>query len=345
MKHVLHGQTRIPDFFTLLSCFCSQGDKHSVLIQAHWEKGDDLWSRRAECIEQLVQFIPKIFFSGFLHTVLQIDGKVHVLWLSEQNKILHNFASQEYQSRYLEPLQYSVVISSSWEYSVGAVMGFCTSDLPLQGILYGREQCWSCGQRKPPLIWYIKNPIQKVRRDFSGQSWQVPAPWFVFSHKLLFFSSKHSSSKESGLFSPGERMYSWLTNWFYFATARNKNSYWLILKKNNKKKNPNKRTPKQNLQTKHQKNNKKHLVVVSHSASFLCILRPHDTVSLFFFWGKWLHPTFYYDFSLETKGRLAVNGLFADDNLISSHSAINTVNWCITDELSILVSTFKELLS
>lgn len=33
-----------------------------------------------------------------------------------------------------------------------------------------------------------------------------------FSHSLLIFSSKHSSSKESGLFSPGERAYSKLTN-------------------------------------------------------------------------------------------------------------------------------------
>lgn len=89
------------------------------------------------------------FLQWLLHTILQIDGK----------------------SRYSEVLQYSGAFNSCWEYSDGTVMGFAISDpRPTGDGRNWKEQCWSCGQRKPPLIWYIKNPMEKTRRDFSGQS-------------------------------------------------------------------------------------------------------------------------------------------------------------------------------
>lgn len=53
--------------FTLLLCFCPQGDRHSVLVQVYWEKEEAEWSR-TECAEQLAQFQKVVgnFFSVFI---------------------------------------------------------------------------------------------------------------------------------------------------------------------------------------------------------------------------------------------------------------------------------------
>lgn len=179
-------------------------------------------------------------------------------------------------SRYSEALQYSGAFNSSWEYSNGAVMGFAISDPPSTGDNLWEWTVLDLGAKQTSTDLAYKKSHGKSKKFFW--TWQTPALWFVFSHSLSIFSSKHISSKESGLFSPGERIYSRLTNWFYSATVRKQNSYWLNLKQ------------KQVPNSEHHNN---HKCLVSHSTPFLLfLLRHRGTVSLFFFWRKWLHLGF-----------------------------------------------------
>lgn len=155
----------MPDFFTLLSCLCPQGGRHSVLIQVHREKRvgsmkQGRMYRAASSIHtkdsgEFCQWLPSYHSPNWWKCSCAVT-----FWAKQ-------ILTQFFFSGVSEEIFGAFAISCCFLILVGNTVLVLYPDRPLQGILYGKERCWSCGQRKPPLLRCIKNPIQKLRRDFS----------------------------------------------------------------------------------------------------------------------------------------------------------------------------------